>query len=86
MSKWKENTQSAEQPNRFKNKKVCGAGHYINYLCVVVMETVKTGRKCKEFVAVQFRSCIQTMLFNTSIEPHTGIVNIILSVVLSASF
>lgn len=65
----------------------------------MVMETVKTGRKCRESVAVQFRSmlkllsvclllvhCIQTMLLSTSIEPHKGTVNIILSIVLSASF
>jgi len=56
VSKRKENTRSANQPKCFKNKKVCGAKYYIDYLCVTVMETVKTGRKCRELAAVRFRS------------------------------
>lgn len=49
--------------------------------CSAIYKRLKTPLRVLMLVC-----CIQTMLFNTSIEPHVGIVNIILSIVLSASF
>lgn len=57
------NIQSAEQPNCFKSKKVLGAGHYINYLCTTMMDTVKTERKCREFFCGAIWKHLKTLLY-----------------------